>query len=68
MEPENRVNVATGGRVTSRQKFTLGEEYPKPQGGYKPKGQLPGGKKDKGTNYKGYNKGNPSPSSYGKRP
>jgi hypothetical protein len=68
MEPENRVDVATGGKVTSRQKYTLGEEYPKPQGVYKPKGDLPGGKKDKGTNYKGYNKGNPSPSTYGKRP
>ena len=67
MEPENRVDVATGGKVTSRQKFTLGESYAKKDSGT----NLPGPGKDnknKGTNYKGYNKGTPSPSSYGKRP
>ena len=84
MEPENRVDVATGGKVTSRQKFTLGESYAKKDNGrYQPKGtlpggtpernaplpgKLPGGTKDKGTTYKGYKKGTPSPSSYGKRP
>lgn len=83
MEPENRVDVATGGKVTSRQKFTLGESYGPPERGYKPKGPLPGGKPEgkyqpKGTlpgskpegknKYKGYKKGTPSPSTYGKRP
>lgn len=69
MEPENRVDVATGGKVTSRQKFTLGDSYAKKDNGtYKPKGDLPGGKKDKGTNYQGYQRGNPSPSTYSKTP
>lgn len=66
----NTVNVATGGKVTSRTKLEL-YDLPKKKsegGTYQPKGVLPSGKKDKRTNYEGYNKGNPSPSSYGKRP
>ena len=65
----NTVRVATGGKVSSRTKLELYDlPKKKPEQGYQPKGKLPGGTKDKGTNYKGYNKGNPSPSSYGKRP
>jgi len=65
----NTVNVATGGKVSSRTKLELYDlPKKKSEGKYQPKGDLPGGPKNKKNTYPGYNKGNPSPSNYGKRP
>jgi hypothetical protein len=71
--PKTTIMVATGGTRESRTKFELGPERikRKPEGAYKPKGALPGGKTDRAKPYGGTYKGT-SPTDYskprGKRP
>ena len=51
---KTQIKVATGGKVERRSKIVLKPDFIK--------------KGPSGSKYKGYNKGTPSPSSYGKKP